>query len=143
MSIDDLIDVHSPAIRRRTSLALQLPQGRGGRRDQADPLKTRVHYHVINPRALLKGKKSAEAEGETASAPEQPKRHPLFLIAHARLKTGSASICQSFETGILLAAAGSDKIMNNGRYWNFQSCRRSFAASEVIDTPTITRHDAT
>ena len=94
MSIDDLIDIHSTAIRRRERrVALRLHAGsRGGRRaSRRTRFKSKDYMDdYINPRDVLKAEEDERARSSEQAArsfPEQPEKDVLlFLIEHAPLK---------------------------------------------------------
>ena len=103
MSIDDLIDIHSVAIKRRgrTTRATTSPPRRRATRPHADRGSRARTYmdDYINPPAVLRGRGRRgrkKARSRTArSFPDRPEKDVLlFLIEHAPLKAGSGTCCR-------------------------------------------------
>jgi stage V sporulation protein R len=142
MSIDDLIDVHSTAIRRRgESLRYDFKE------EEEDPLKlTRFKSKdymddYINPRAALKAEEEQrrKLKEETArSFPERPEKDVLlFLIEHAPLKPWQRDVLSIIrDEAYYFAPQGQTKIMNEGwaSYWHSTiMTTKSLNPSELID----------
>jgi stage V sporulation protein R len=142
MSIDDLIDVHSTAIRRRgESLRYDFKE------EVEDALKlTRFKSKdymddYINPRAALKAEEEErrKLKEETARAfPERPEKDVLlFLIEHAPLKPWQRDVLSIIrDEAYYFAPQGQTKIMNEGwaSYWHSTiMTTKSLSPSELID----------
>ncbi len=142
MSIDDLIDVHSTAIRRRDENSRY-----DFKEEVEDPLKlTRFKSKdymddYINPRAALKAEEEErrKLKDETArSFPEHPQKDILlFLIEHAPLKPWQRDILSIVrDEAYYFAPQGQTKIMNEGwaSYWHSTiMTQKILQPSEVID----------
>src|SRR5579864_2728623 len=142
MSIDDLIDVHSTAIRRREESSRY-----DFKEVEEDPLKlTRFKSKdymddYINPRAALKAeeeerKKSKEDAAKTF--PEKPEKDVLlFLIEHAPLKPWQRDVLSIIrDEAYYFAPQGQTKIMNEGwaSYWHSTiMTQKILKPSEMID----------
>jgi stage V sporulation protein R len=144
MSIDDLIDVHASAIRRREDHSRYdfAPD-----RDDDDSLKpTRFKSKeymedYINPRALLKAEEDElrRVRGQnTSSHPELPQKDVLlFLIEHAPLRPWQRDVVSIVrDEALYFAPQGQTKIINEGwaSYWHSTiMTQRALLPSEVID----------
>jgi stage V sporulation protein R len=126
MSIDDLIDIHSTAIRRREESSRY-----DFKEEEEDELKlTRFKSKdymddYINPRAALKKEEEErrKLKEETArSFPERPEKDVLlFLIEHAPLKPWQRDVLSIVrDEAYYFAPQGQTKIMNEGwaSYWH-------------------------
>lgn len=143
MSIDDLIDVHSTAIRRRE----QVSRYDFDNKEEEDDLKlTRFKSKdymedYINPRAALKAEEDERKRLKEQAArkfPEHPEKDVLlFLIEHAPLKgwqRDTLSIIR--DEAYYFAPQGQTKIINEGwaSYWHSTiMTQKALTPAEVID----------
>jgi stage V sporulation protein R len=122
MSIDDLIDVHSTAIRRREPVSRYdfAPESEEGDGVQATRFKSKDYMDdYINPRALLKAEEDErrKAKEQTSrSFPEQPEKDVLlFLIENAPLKGWQRDILSIVrDEAYYFAPQAQTKIINEG-----------------------------
>jgi stage V sporulation protein R len=122
MSIDDLIDVHSTAIRRREPVSRYdfAPEAEEGDGVQATRFKSKDYMDdYINPRALLKAEEDErrKAKEQTArSFPEHPEKDVLlFLIENAPLKGWQRDILSIVrDEAYYFAPQAQTKIINEG-----------------------------
>jgi stage V sporulation protein R len=142
MSIDDLIDVHSVAIRRREEVSRY-----DFKEEEEDPFKgTRFKSKgymddYINPRNLLKAEEEERKKVQEQTArnfPERPEKDVLlFLIEHAPLKgwqRDALSIVR--DEAYYFAPQGMTKVMNEGwaSYWHSTiMTERALTPWECID----------
>lgn len=108
MSIDDLIDVHSPAIRRREEVTRYNFHKAEEEEEEIKLTRFKSKDYMdtyINPRDLLKAEEEERKKLKEASAkrfPEQPEKDILlFLIEHAPSKIGSAIFFLSSATRLI------------------------------------------
>ena len=118
MSIDDLIDMHSTAIRRRDDgVALRFHARAGAkRRTASDALQEQgLHGRLHQPARAAQGggggTPQAARSRSPRSFPEQPEKDVLlFLIEHAPLKPWQRDVLSNRpRRGVLLRAAGTDQ----------------------------------
>jgi stage V sporulation protein R len=142
MSIDDLIDVHSTAIRRR-----QESSRYDFKEEEEESLKlTRFKSKdymddYINPRAALKKEEEERKKLKEQTArnfPEQPEKDVLlFLIENAPLKPWQRDVLSIIrDEAYYFAPQGQTKILNEGwaSYWHSTiMTQKSLAPSELID----------
>ena len=122
MSIDDLIDVHSVAIRRREPASRYdfTPESEDGDGDQATRFKSKDYMDAyINPRELLKkeeDERRKKKEQAARSFPEQPEKDVLlFLIDNAPLKGWQRDVLEIVrDEAYYFAPQGMTKILNEG-----------------------------
>jgi stage V sporulation protein R len=144
MSIDDLIDVHSTAIRRREPVSRYdfSPE----QDDSADLRATRFKSKdymddYINPRDLLKKEEEErrKAKEQTArSFPEHPEKDVLlFLIEHAPLKNWQRDMLEIVrDEAYYFAPQGQTKVINEGwaSFWHSTiMTQKVLNPSEMID----------
>lgn len=144
MSIDDLIDIHSVAIKRRT------PSQRfdfGGEGDEPNGVRgTRFKSkdymdEYINPRKALlaeEEEKKKLREQQAKSFPEQPEKDVLlFLLEHAPLKGWQHDMLEIVrDEAYYFTPQGQTKTLNEGwaSYWHTTiMTQKALAPSEVID----------
>jgi stage V sporulation protein R len=144
MSIDDLIDVHSTAIRRRDG-ASRYDFGPEPEEDpslRATRFKSKDYMDdYINPRDLLKAEEDERRkrkEQEARSFPERPEKDVLlFLIEHAPLKPWQRDVLSIVrDEAYYFAPQGQTKILNEGwaSYWHSTiMTQKALHPSEVID----------
>ena len=142
MSIDDLIDVHSTAIRRREEVSRY-----DFKEEEEDPLKlTRFKSKdymddYINPREALKKEEEEHKKHKEDAAkkfPEKPEKDVLlFLIEHAPLKPWQRDVLSIIrDEAYYFAPQGQTKIMNEGwaSYWHSTiMTQKVLNPSEMID----------
>jgi stage V sporulation protein R len=122
MSIDDLIDVHSTAIRRREPVSRYdfSPEQDDSAEMRATRFKSKDYMDdYINPRELLKKEEEErrKAKEQTArSFPEHPEKDVLlFLIENAPLKNWQRDILEIVrDEAYYFAPQGQTKIANEG-----------------------------
>jgi Uncharacterized conserved protein len=143
MSIDDLIDIHSTAIRRRDEVSRydfspekEDDEGKATRfksKDYMDP--------YINPEKALREEEEEKRklkEQQARNFPEEPEKDVLlFLIRHAPLKPWQRDILEIVrDEAYYFAPQGQTKIINEGwaSYWHSRiMTTKAVCASEVID----------
>jgi len=142
-SIEDLIDIHSVAIRRRE----EQPRFDFETTREEEPIpvtrfKTKTYLDpYINPEQLLRAEeeqKRKEREARSKNFPEQPERDVLlFLMQYAPLKPWQRDILGMIrEEAYYFAPQAQTKIMNEGWATYVHSTimtRRALHPSEVID----------
>ncbi|HKB37130.1 MAG TPA: SpoVR family protein [Gemmataceae bacterium] len=143
MSIDDLIDIHSTAIRRRDEVSRydfspekEDDQGKATRfksKDYMDP--------YINPEKALRQEEEEKRklkEEQARSFPEEPEKDVLlFLIRYAPLKPWQRDILEIVrDETYYFSPQGQTKIINEGwaSYWHSKiMTTKAVCPSEVID----------
>jgi stage V sporulation protein R len=143
MSIDDLIDIHSVAIKRRDEVsrfdfsASEPEKAAGGTR-----FKSKEYMdEYINPPGVLKAEEDQrrkKAEQAARAFPESPQKDVLlFLIEHAPLKGWQRDILSIIrDEAYYFAPQGMTKILNEGwaSYWHSTiMTQKALSPSEVID----------
>lgn len=143
-SIDDLIDIHSTAIRRREEVSRY---NFDERKEEDDALKlTRFKSKdymddYINPRAALQAEEDERKKLQEQTArnfPEHPEKDILlFLIEHAPLKGWQRDVLSIIrDEAYYFAPQAQTKIMNEGwaSYWHSTiMTQKVLKPSEVID----------
>jgi stage V sporulation protein R len=143
MSIDDLIDIHSTAIRRREPVSRYdfTPEKEEGE-DKATRFKSKDYMEgFINPEDVLKAEEEErrkKKEQQARNFPEQPEKDVLlFLIEHAPLKPWQRDVLEIVrDEAYYFAPQGQTKIMNEGwaSYWHSTiMTKKAVSPSEVID----------
>jgi stage V sporulation protein R len=142
LSLDNLIDPHSPGIRRRVEPAPKLAK------DEEDepgvpPVKLPSKFYMddyINPPEFLEAqrKKIQEEQEHQKHFPERPERDVLlFLLEHAPLEEWQSDIISIVrEEAYYFAPQGQTKIMNEGwaSYWHSKiMTERALKPDELID----------
>jgi len=143
MSIDDLIDVHSTAIRRREETSRYDFKEKD---EDDEPKSTRFKSKgymddYINPRDLLKKEEEERKKLKEQSArnfPEYPEKDVLlFLIDHAPLKPWQRDCLEIIrDEAYYFAPQAQTKIMNEGwaSYWHSTiMTQKALKPSEVVD----------
>lgn len=148
LSLEDLIDVHAPHIRRQDPVAPTAGAWEKDPRAEIDSGSTRFRSKdymdaYINPPAVLQAeaRKREETEREREkqrSFPEQPQRDVLlFLLHHAPLKDWQHDVLSIIrDEAYYFAPQGQTKIMNEGwaSYWHSKiMTRHGLTDSELID----------
>ena len=148
LSIEDLIDMHSPHIRRHDP-ASQVSSGLAAEPDEADDVPTHKFRSkdymdaYINPPDVLEAEaREREREGKERekqrSFPDAPQRDVLlFLLQYAPLKDWQHDILQIIrDEAYYFAPQGQTKIMNEGwaSYWHSKiMTRHGLTDAEIID----------
>jgi stage V sporulation protein R len=122
MSIDDLIDVHSTAIRRREPVSRYdfTPEKDDSMELRATRFKSKDYMDdYINPRELLKKEEEERRKAKeqvARSFPEHPEKDILlFLIEHAPLKNWQRDILEIVrDEAYYFAPQGQTKVINEG-----------------------------
>jgi stage V sporulation protein R len=142
MSIDDLIDIHSTAIRRRDDTS------RYDFREQVDESAHQTRFKskdymddYINPPDVLRAEEAEHKKQQQAierSFPERPEKDVLlFLIEHAPIKPWQRDVLAIIrDEAYYFAPQGQTKIMNEGwaSYWHSTiMTERALEAWECID----------
>src|SRR3954453_22266257 len=128
MSIDDLIDVHSTAIRRRDGVSRYdfSPEPEEDLSLRATRFKSKDYMDdYINPRDLLRAEEEErrkKKEQEARSFPEHPEKDVLlFLIGHAPLKPWQRDVLSIVrDEAYYFAPQGQTKVLNEGwaSFWH-------------------------
>jgi stage V sporulation protein R len=122
MSIDDLIDIHSTAIRRRDGVSRYdfSPEKEEGEDVRALRFKSKDYMDdYINPRAILKAEEDERRKLKEQTArnfPEHPEKDVLlFLIEHAPLKAWQRDVLEIVrDEAYYFAPQAQTKVMNEG-----------------------------
>jgi stage V sporulation protein R len=144
MSIDDLIDIHSTAIRRRgpapqSAFAPDSDDDVGAR---ATRFKSKDYMdQYINPRDVLKAeedRKRKAAEEQARSFPEHPEKDVLlFLLEHAPLKGWQHDMLEIVrDEAYYFMPQAMTKVINEGwaSYWHSTiMTQKALSPSEVVD----------
>jgi stage V sporulation protein R len=143
MSIDDLIDVHSTAIKRRPEVSRYdfTPEKEDGTY-KATRFKSKDYMDdYVNPRAVLQAEEDERRKQQEQAAknfPEHPEKDILlFLINHAPLKGWQRDILSIIrDEAYYFAPQGQTKVINEGwaSYWHSTiMTQKVLRPSEVID----------
>ncbi len=145
LSLENLIDIYSPLIKRRDELNRYDFVGEDDRAQQPTRFQSKDYMDsFVNPPAVLKEearKRESELEKEKTkplSLPEQPERDVLlFLLEHAPLKAWQHDVLAIIrEEAYYFAPQGQTKIMNEGwaSFWHSTiMTQRTLAPSELVD----------
>ncbi len=139
LSIEDLIDIHSPFIRRR-ELKNRYDFSGDDKPDRKEPARFEAKNYMdpfINPR----NRRKSEEDEEPAPArkvPERPERDVmLFLLEHAPLNSWQADVLAILrDESYYFAPQAQTKIMNEGwaSYWHSTiMIRQGLTAADVIN----------
>jgi stage V sporulation protein R len=144
LSIEDLIDIHAPFVRRRD--AVNRYDFNAEKKDEEDdllPPRFRAKDYMdrfINPPAHLAAiaQEREAAKRETKPFPERPERDVmLFLLEHAPLKSWQADVLSIIhDEAYYFAPQAQTKIMNEGwaSYWHSTiMTRQGLAPGDVIN----------
>src|SRR5262249_14570159 len=146
MSIDDLIDIHSVAIKRRDDHSKYdfAPQAGDEAEDDGGPRRFKAKGYMadyINPRDALKNADDERKKLKDQRVPHFPE-HPekdvlLFLIEHAPLKNWQRDVLSIVrDEAYYFYPQGQTKIMNEGwaSFWHSTiMTQKVLEPSEVID----------
>ena len=145
MSIDDLIDIHSVAIKRRDTgsrFDFQPQQTDDGEDSRTQRFKAKGYMEdYINPPATLKGEEVEEKkkkDRQSMQFPEHPEKDVLlFLIEHAPLKNWQRDMLSIVrDEAYYFYPQAQTKIMNEGwaSFWHSTiMTQKVLEPSEVID----------
>jgi len=144
MSIDDLIDVHSTAIRRREQVSRYDFKEDGEEEDTPKLTRFKSKGYMddyINPRAALKAEEEERKrlkEEADKNFPEQPEKDALlFLIEHAPLKSWQRDVLSIVrDEAYYFAPQAQTKVMNEGwaSFWHSMiMTQKGLHPSELID----------
>lgn len=142
MSIDDLIDVHSVAIRRREPTSRYDFKQEEEEEVKLTRFKSKAYMDdYINPRALLKKEEEERKKQKEQAAkkfPEKPEKDILlFLIENAPLKPWQYDMLSIVrDEAYYFAPQGMTKVLNEGwaSYWHSTiMTQKVLQPSEVID----------
>ncbi len=144
MSIDDLIDVHATAIRRRDEFSRYDFTPDREEDDSLKPTRFKSKEYMedyINPRELLKAEEDERRRAKDQSLshyPELPQKDVLlFLIEHAPLRPWQRDVLSILrDEAVYFAPQGQTKIINEGwaSYWHSTiMTQKALHPSEVID----------
>ncbi len=142
-SIDDLIDIHSTAIKRRGDSA-RYDFKPADENEEEHPTKFRSKDYMdeyINPPAALKAeeeRRKKEHDDAAKSFPERPEKDVLlFLIEYAPLKPWQRDVLSIIrDEAYYFMPQGQTKIMNEGwaSFWHSTiMTNKALVPSEVID----------
>jgi stage V sporulation protein R len=140
LSIENLIDIHSPGIRRR-------PEAQPVSEDAVpmfEPARFESKPYMqpfINPREVLEAERErleTEARQKEKRFPQEPERDVmLFLLEHAPLKKWQRDVLSIIrEEAYYFVPQGQTKILNEGwaTYWHSEiMTKKVLDASELID----------
>jgi stage V sporulation protein R len=143
LSIEDLIDIHAPFIKRRDE---QSRYDFSGERDIVAEqysgrfqAKNYMDSFINPPKVLAAEKQRADAKGREAKQfPERPERDVmLFLLEHAPLNAWQSDVLTIIrDETYYFAPQGQTKIMNEGwaSYWHSTiMTRQGLSAADVIN----------
>jgi stage V sporulation protein R len=144
MSIDDLIDIHSTAIRRRGEVSRYdfTPEPDNADVIQVTRFKSKDYMDdYINPRNVLKAEEEERRKNRDQAArsfPEHPEKDVLlFLIENAPLKGWQRDILSIIrDEAFYFTPQGMTKVLNEGwaSYWHSTiMTQKVLQPSEVID----------
>src|SRR5262245_56720018 len=144
MSIDDLIDIHSTAIRRREPVSRYdfATEQEPSAEVRATRFKSKEYMDdYINPRDVLKAEEEERRkvkEQVARSFPEQPEKDVLlFLIEHAPLNSWQRDILSIVrDEAYYFMPQGMTKVLNEGwaSYWHSSiMTQKALSPSELVD----------
>ena len=144
LSLENLIDIYSPLIKRRDAInRSDFPPNEEEQDEQASKFQSKGYMDsFINPPQVLKEEaRRRETEKEKAksqSFPEQPERDVLlFLLEHAPLKPWQHDVLAIIrEEAYYFAPQGQTKIMNEGwaSFWHSTiMTQKILHPSELVD----------
>lgn len=148
LSIDNLIDIHSPYIRRRST---DEKENDGIKQRKRFPVKKEYMSHFINPDEQIESDSDTDKKGEriNITSVSNPRDILLFLINNAPLKEWQQDILSIIrEEAYYFAPQGQTKIMNEGwaTFWHSRiMTMMALTDEELIDyadhhSGTVTIH---
>lgn len=143
MSIDDLIDIHSTAIKRRDDVS-RYDFTLEKEEEDTKPARFKSKDYMddyINPREVLKAEeeeRKRKKEQSARSFPERPEKDVLlFLIEHAPLKGWQRDVLSIIrDESYYFMPQGQTKVLNEGwaSYWHSTiMTQKALAPSELVD----------
>ncbi|QVL33080.1 SpoVR family protein [Telmatocola sphagniphila] len=140
MSIDDLIDIHSVAIKRRGEHS-KYDFNEETNSIEAEPPRFKSKDYMdayINPRERMSDEREPRKKQPTANFPDHPEKDVLlFLIEHAPLRNWQRDILSIIrDEAYYFTPQGQTKIMNEGwaSYWHSTiMTQKVLQSSELID----------
>jgi stage V sporulation protein R len=143
LSIEDLIDIHSPFIRRRDEKSRYDFHEDPKEDDDGGPPRFRAKNYMdsfINPPGKLAAaaRELEERKREVKPIPERPERDVmLFVLEHARLNAWQTDVLSIIrDEAYYFAPQGQTKIMNEGwaSYWHSTiMTRQGLTAADVVN----------
>ncbi len=140
LSIEDLIDVHAPFIRRREKKDRYDFSDQEKKEEKKSPRFEAKDYmdSFINPRDKLEQQDETTEDASTRTFPEHPERDVmLFLLEHAPLKSWQADVLAMIRNeAYYFAPQAQTKIMNEGwaSYWHSTiMIRQGLTSADVIN----------
>jgi stage V sporulation protein R len=143
LSIEDLIDIHSPFIRRREEKSRYDFDGNKPEDDENGPARFRAKNYMdsfINPRHKLAAaaKQLEDKKREAKAFPERPERDVMmFLLEHAPLNGWQADVLSIVrDEAYYFAPQAQTKIMNEGwaSYWHSTiMTRQGLTAADIVN----------
>jgi stage V sporulation protein R len=124
LSLEDLIDIHSPHIRRPSIQSTEEPQDddREPSKTTRLPAKSYMDRHINPPSSDTAGEDEEQRTAKLAPIPAQPTRDVLlFLLDHGPLESWQADILSIIrDEAYYFAPQAQTKIMNEGwaTYWH-------------------------
>lgn len=136
LSIENLIDFHSPYLKRRNK-----PFETENEETEAKVVKFKSKGYMdpyINPKEKIKDEPKKDVEEKVVNFPEKPERDILlFLIEHAPLKNWQRDVLEIIrDEAYYFAPQGMTKIMNEGwaSFWHSKiMTTKILSDSEVLD----------
>ncbi|MAT69084.1 MAG: SpoVR family protein [Planctomycetaceae bacterium] len=144
LSLEDLIDIHSPFIQRRERRSrYDFPGNEGGESQRTGPPRYRSKDYMdsfINPKEAMGTLADRDADAANDAPPHFPERPErdvlLFLLEHAPLTSWQADVLSIVrDEAYYFAPQAQTKIMNEGwaSYWHSTiMIRQGLGASEVV-----------
>ncbi len=140
LSIEDLIDVHAPFIRRREKKDRYYFSDQE-KKEEKKPSRFEAKdymYPFINPRDKLEQQDETTEDDSARTFPEHPERDVmLFLLEHAPLKSWQADVLAMIrDEAYYFAPQAQTKIMNEGwaSYWHSTiMIRQGLTSADVIN----------
>ena len=139
LSVEDLIDIHSPFIKRRDEQSrYEFKDGEAD--DDPTPGRLRAKKYMdpfINPREVLQEEKDRLAKSEDDQKCEPTQDVMLFILENAPLKAWQLDVLSIIrDEAYYFAPQGQTKIMNEGwsSYWHSTiMTRHALTAGDVIN----------
>jgi stage V sporulation protein R len=143
LSVEDLIDIHSPFVKRRVGIPEVRP-GEEPEHHHHEPHRFDTKDYLeafVNPRGALKAEVAEHDRQErqrTARFPTEPEKDVLlFLLEHGRLKPWQREVLSIIrEEAYYFAPQGQTKIMNEGwaSFWHSRIMTERVASdAEIVD----------
>jgi stage V sporulation protein R len=142
LSVEDLIDIHRPFIRRQTDPRRTAPVDEGTSRRGPHRFDAKDYMEdYVNPRGAMQAEMDrldAEEKRRITRFPGEPERDILlFLLEHGQLDSWQRDVLSIIrDEAYYFAPQGQTKIMNEGwaSYWHSTiMCQRTLTDSEIVD----------